>query len=132
MARSTAPAGLKSAGIGGADAARALYALNPIEGGDRRRLDRRSGGEGHLLSTSMASLSSRPRSPTNSRTNLTNYSASPAGDRRPGRANCFGLRGVHRRSAQQSCLGRARGPRGVLSMPNIALGARGRLTDDLA
>jgi hypothetical protein len=50
------------------------------------------------------------RRPTRARIRRT-VATSPAGDRGPGRANRCGLRGVRRRGAQQSCLGRARGPR---------------------
>ena len=131
MARSTAPAGLKSAGIGGADAARALYALNPIDAMTVDDLIGEAVAKKPFMSTSMASLSSRPRSPTNSRTNLTNCCSLAGWRPRAGSSEL--LRAAGRSSARRSAIlpGARSWPAASYPCRTSRL-ARGRLIEDLA
>jgi hypothetical protein len=89
-------------GSAGADAARALYALNPIEAVNGDDLIGEAVAKSTFMSTSTASLSSRPRSPTNSRTNLTDC-CSLAGWRPRTRSSEL-LRAAGRSSATRSAI----------------------------
>ena len=113
------------------EAARALYALNPIEAVTVDDLIGEAVAKKTFMFTSMASPSSRPRSPTNSRTNLTNC-CSLAGWRPRTRSSEL-LRAAGRSSARRSAIlpGARSWPAASYPCRTSRL-ARGRLIEDLA